>query len=570
MKTYIEVIKNMLTDEQKKMLKDIYAPKIVGVPLADSRRALCVLPTGEIRAYGKIGSNICKQEEGTHAYMSSFDCGLTWQLKTAPGKMRSATYFENFDLYIGFPEGIDGDFGDNVYIYRSKIGPGDENPELVFVSDVDTINGCNFLPQKSEFSDRIWFTGEKNSIEKDALFFYSDDMGKTWSTRVIPAPLNESVTFPDVGRRWSLYNNTEPYAIEIGENHLYMLIRTAHDAFYESHSFDNGDTWSDPAPSTFYGTNTTAFMLKLSDGRTVTFWNNTNILPIDIPGADPCGELSFSNRDAAHAAVSRDGVTYQGYREIILNPIRNAADFRYASEDMSTRDKSVHQFQAFELPYNKILVSAGQNAASRRLVIFDVNWLCENEREYNFLDGLEPLSAHTYVKGVRGSYMDIIGKGHCSFNRTYSAMMLLNPDDLRYEVLSVSKHKDDRLYSSIGGFAWNFPMAKSGRVSIEMKILEKEATVCLADRWYNPSEKHLSHRTSFWFELESRHIGTDFVTIDIDFDTDKGKAVVSTGGKHLFDVNMQKNCPTGLSYLIMQCATDGDSEGFLIKNIKKK
>lgn len=569
MKKSIEAIENLLAEDQKELLKSIYAPKVVGVPLSDSRRSICVLPTGEIRSYGKIGADICKREEGRHAYLSSFDGGMSWQTRYATGKMRSATYFEDFGLYIGFPEGVDGDYGDKVYIYRSKIGPGDENPELIHVSDIDTLNGCNFLPIKSEFSDRIWFTGERNTKNKEALFFYSDDMGITWHTREIPTPLNESITFPDVGRRWSYYNNTEPYVGELGENHLYMIIRTAHDSFYESHSYDNGDTWSEPVPSTFYGTNTTAFILRLTDGRVLTFWNNTNALPIPVAGADPNGEINFNNRDAAHVAITDDGVNYKGYRELILNPIRNANDFRYSGDDMRTRDKSVHQFQAIELPYNKVLVSAGQHEASGRLIIFDVDWLYENEREYKFIDGLAPLTAHTYVKSVRGSYVDIIGKGHCSYNRTYSAMMLLNPEDDRYEILSVSKHEDNRLYSSIGGFGWNFPMAKSGKISIEMKILEREATVCLADRWYNPSEKYLSHRTNFWFELDSSLYGTDFMTIDIEYDTEKEKAKVYKNGEFIFDVKMQKNCPTGISYLIMQCATDGDSEGFLIKNIKK-
>ena len=100
MKKSIEAIGNLLAEDQKELLKSIYAPKVVGVPLSDSRRSICVLPTGEIRSYGKIGADICKREEGRHAYLSSFDGGMSWQTRYATGKMRSATYFEDFDLYI--------------------------------------------------------------------------------------------------------------------------------------------------------------------------------------------------------------------------------------------------------------------------------------------------------------------------------------------------------------------------------------------------------------------------------------------------------------------------------------
>ena len=58
-----------------------------------------------------------------------------------------------------------------------------------------------------------------------------------------------------------------------------------------------------------------------------------------------------------------------------LNMIRNAPDFRVNGGNLSSADKSVHQFQAIELPGGKILVEYGQHEASRRIVIFDADWL---------------------------------------------------------------------------------------------------------------------------------------------------------------------------------------------------
>ena len=46
MKEYLNAIESRLFDDQKDMLQRIYAPTVVAVPLADSRRSVCVLPDG--------------------------------------------------------------------------------------------------------------------------------------------------------------------------------------------------------------------------------------------------------------------------------------------------------------------------------------------------------------------------------------------------------------------------------------------------------------------------------------------------------------------------------------------
>ncbi|MBR6791481.1 MAG: hypothetical protein IKM31_11525, partial [Oscillospiraceae bacterium] len=40
-------------------------------------------------------------------------------------------------------------------------------------------------------------------------------------------------------------------------------------------------------------------------------------------------------------------------------------------------------------------------------------------------------------------------------------------------------------------------------------------------------------------------------------------------GKHFFRVAMGRPCPTGISYLILQCAADGESKGFCVRSMKK-
>ena len=283
------------------------------------------------------------------------------------------------------------------------------------------------------------------------------------------------------------------------------------------------------------------------------------------------GESAFTNRDAAHAAISEDGgESFVGFREILLNPIRNNTDFRYIGGAESSYDKSVHQFQAIELPFNKILVSVGQNQSSRRLLIFDVAWLYETTADVDFVkNALADITTHTYVKSISDCQVPRVGNGHCAWNRAPSAYLMPDPEGGYGEALSISKHHDERLYNDIGGATWNFPASKRGTVSVEIKIAEKQARFALTDRWYNTCDPHAAMQSPFFFELDNCDIGSGFARVDIKYDTEKGIAEVYANGTRLFKVKMSQACKTGLSYLILQCATDGDSKGFYIKSLKK-
>lgn len=577
MYSYLKALENSLSEEKKDIIKRIYAPIAVTVPLADSRRDVCIMPDGEIRSYGKLYTTSHTGKDGVTAYLSSHDCGLSWEIKYSEGKMNSCTYFEKEDIYITVCDYSNNNktISTGLYVYRSKIGPDDASPEIIKLSD-EPYN-CSFLPQQSAFSDRIWFTTQVNNTP---VFFYSDDFGKTWTKRSFPAPHNFETVFPHKGLRWCNGSGTEPYVTELSENKMMMIIRTPMDCFYQSFSYDGGDSWTTPEPSCFYGTNTTAFLLRLSDGRIISFWNNTK--PLSQPNhnvttpfagtdvADGMGENAFTNRDAAHAAISENhGESWIGYREIFLNPIRNNSDFRYLGGTVSSMDKSVHQFQAYELPFNKVLVSVGQNVASRRIIIFDIDWLYEKNRKENFTEGLGNISTHTYLKSISGSHCDVAGNGHCAKNRTYSAYPMPNPDGGYDEVLYISKKHDERLINDIGGACWNFPASHRGSVTVDMKLTEKQAKFILTDRWYNTCDHYAATQSPFWFELDVADIGTEFVKIKIDFDTEKGIANVFVNENPIFKVRMTNVCPTGISYIIFQCDTDGDSNGFYIRSIKK-
>lgn len=570
---YVENIRKNLGDDQIDILKHIYEPVIVAVPLADSRRDICVLPDGEFRSYGKLYDERWSSFENTKiAYLSSKDCGLSWSIHYSKGKMNACAYMERSKIYIAVCgthnnyEAIEP----GLYVYRSKFGPDDLNPEIIKLSDEAYTD--SFAPKQSEYSERIWFTSQ---LKGDSSFFYSDDLGKTWVKRDIPTPHRFDIEFPHKGLRWSKGSGTEANVIEISENNMLMIIRTPMDCFYKSYSVDGGDTWSVPEPTDFYGTNTTAFLLKLSDGRIINFWNNSK--PLAQPNlkktqgiADGSGENVFTNRDVAHVAISEDGgKTFFGYRELILSPIRNNADFRYCGGTKSTFDKSVHQFQAFELPFNKVLVSVGQNSVSRKIMIFDIDWLYETDRKEDFISGMCNITRHTYLKSVSGHHYHDAGNGHCAWNRVDSAIPVPDPENGVGEVISVSKRHDERLVNDISGIAWNFPVSKTGRVSVEIKIAEKQARFILSDRWYNVCDPYAAQQSPFWFELDEIDVGNGYAKVDIDFNTENKMATVYVNDEFIFKVNMNVACPVGISYLIMQCATDGDSDGFYIKSMKK-
>ena len=583
MNSYLECMEKRMTEGQKDRLKRIWEPTVVITPLSDSRRDLCVLPDGEIRSYGRLYAESDRDKNAGMGYLSSTDGGLSWTLHHSEGMMNSCTYLEKPKIYITACDAHNGNVGlgeQGLWVLRSKIGPEDKEPEIIKISD--EAYGDTFLPQQSAYSNRIWFTTQC-SVDYNtrvATFFYSDDWGKSWTKRTLPQVKPLDVTYPHKGPRWSIASGTEPYAAELSENKMMMIIRTPTDCFYKSYSYDGGDSWSQPEPSEFWGTNTTAFLLRLHDGRTVALWNNTKPLPeADHRATKPPvtetvaigrHEDVFTNRDAAHAAISDNGgESFKGYREILLNPIRGNGDFRYIGGVASSNDKSVHQFQAYELPFGKILVSAGQNAASRRLLIFDVQWLYETARKEDFLLGLEKLSCHTYVRSISGCTVRSVGNGHCAWNRAPSAYLMPDPEGGYSESLYISKRQDDRLYSEIGGATWNFPATKQGRVTVELKIVEKQARLTLTDRWYNPCDAYAAELSPFSIELDRAHTGEGFAKAELEYDTEKGRLAVTVNGKYLRDVDMRGTCPTGISYLILQCATEGDSKGFYVKFLSK-
>ena len=581
---YLTAMEKRLTEEEKKMLQMIYEPVVVGIPPTDARADVCIMPNGEIRAYG-FRYQTRKNPAGERIYLSSTDCGLTWKQHFTKEVMGAATYFPELDLWVKCDPNTTKE---GTFVLTSRIGPDDPNPTKIKVSD--EIYQCAFLPQQIEGANRIFFTAQVNAKnEKPAAFFYSDDGCQTFQYIKVHQPKEHEVTYPHQGPRWRIGNGTEPTVSQLSPGYLMMLLRNSTNHFYQTFSSDNGTTWSVPQPSPFQGCNTTPFQLKLSDGRVMVFWNNTRPLAeLDhttqvkvydnndikqqwqLNVCNGATEDHFTNRDASHVAITNDGgKTWIGARELYLNSIRNNPDFRFIGTPLSSNDKSVHQFQAFELPFNKVLVVVGQNEISRRFLIFDIDWLFESIRNEDFDLGLVNVSTQVYLKSVAGH---VANNGHCAYNRTHGAIKAIDPiTSTRGEAVQISRIDDPRLVSQIQGLVWNFPAATQGSIETEIYLAQDAAYISLNDCWTNPCDEYAPEFSLFSFHIDQSKMPLKrYHKVKFTFDLNKRTANMYINNVFVESCTMRRDFCIGLSYINIQCDAPQPSEGLYVKSLNKQ
>ena len=589
---YINKIQENLTESDRRRLARIFAPTIVATQPDDSRRGLCVMPDGEIRYYGIEGKTHCWHKDGISVYLASRN-GLDWSRHEGPegsapvnscgmvqtgtiamGAAARAPWSGRYVTVVTIGEGeMRGTWAE-----LSDIGPGDTSPRMVKITD--EVCGDLFQPVALTTMHRMLVT---TYVTKDGNYFprvlITDDDGETWHTVLIKPTPKHTAVFPHRGVRWQ-NNGSEPNLCELPDGRLMLLARTSLDYFYVYYSSDHGESWTDGEPSCFHGTLTTPFLLRLSDGRVICFWNNNRPLaeqnhdrtwpPISNGTKNGFGEDAFTNRDVNHAAITSDGIHWTGFREIALDEVRGASDFRVKGGSATSADKSVHQFQALELPDGKILIAYGQNSITRRMAIFDVNWLYEKERVEDFQLGLEHITTHLFVKSLCESHIGKGFNGHCAWNRTDGALLVPDPDCTGGEALQICRVHDARLVSELQGAVWNFPAADAGEIRLTMRVEGAGIRVRLCDHWMNACDEYVGLYACYDFELDARELEPGMwheVTIAFG----DGCAAVSASGKCLYTVPMKNPAPTGISYLHMQTMAEGtDFDGTLIRRMEFK
>lgn len=585
-----------LSDYDRKRLKEIYAPELVGVPPSLTCRDMMVLDTGEIRHYGYK----TKDGEFQEIYLSSCNCGLSWREFPVDGKVPGACVQSPWSgdwITVLFWTGrVAHDYyqkvlrdcpEQGVYVFRSKNGADGEFSRTL----ISNANGFPIRQPLALRSRKRWIVPVQY-YEKDktmAAVIYSDDDGYNWKSVSIENTPPHPTEWPHKGERWQNLG-IEPTVTELSDGSLYMLLRTSRDQHYESYSKDGGESWSKPVPSRFYSTLTMPTLLTLQDGRVLAFWNNATPLPefnhqtqIGLNEGECNGgsEDVFTNRDVIHAAISEDdGKTWWGFREIYLNDLRNAGDFRRHGGSEDSLDKSVHQSQAVELPEGKVLLVFGQHKVCARMVIFDPDWLYAKERSDSFQDGLVNWSVQQYLKSPAGNYRGV--GGHCAFNRRAGASLIPNPDCWYKEVLQIARHPDERLLFEKEGAVWNFPAGHEGILKLRFKLQAGSAgfQLCLLDRWFNPVDPVVSHFSTFVLTVDAggflnRSVKAElgcWHDLKISWNLKSQTAVVYLNEKKT-DLTLKLNFPSmnGISYCHLQSiAENTDVHGVLIEKISAK
>ena len=532
------------------------APRFVGRPPTDAGFGLVRLETGELRHYnyGHQGT-----EDGAF-YLRSRDDGETWSRHLLPpGHLGADWRSPQSGDYLRLT-GRDG----RLAVIRHQ--GGIDGPCTVTAFDVPAPSfGAARTPIVLRRGGRI-LAGACTSDSIRVL--RSDDDGHTWlATREITIPKLD----PYRPTRWN-HGPCEPAMVELEDGRIWMLMRTGRDHFYESFSMDAGDSWSPPVPSRFYSQRTMPTLGRLRDGRLLLLWCNTTPMP-ELEHCESTRVLMgnsrwhgrstdvFTNRDAAHAAISEDdGRTWIGFRELWLDPRRNAADYALTGGV----DRGVHQIQFVELDDGRILAALGQHPLHRAMLVFGLDWLYESGRHADFTAGdLADWSVQSYVVGV---------EGHRAINRRPGAQLIPHPDDPQTQVLHIACPASPDLWHESQGATWNFPAASSGRLSLRLLLPggSQGLRISLLDRWINPTDPTIETCAMFsltatvnsfpadkWHDLRLEWRGVARHESD--------QCAVFLNGTQTATLPLLRPSSNGISYLHLQAlASQPDDHGGLV------
>lgn len=556
-----------LSADDRARYADVFAPRAVADLPQEASYTLCRLPDGRLRFYGRrlVGG------EPRPAFIESDNQGLDWRLHLVAADdawPRAMLYDPARRLAVG----IDRVRRGKGPFYSLRLPDGARAPVR---TDLPFRLGNFTAVMKLRGRDR-WLVPHTCGVPGErglfAAVLLSDDAGATWR-RAVARP-NVSTGPRPFGRdetpRWDNFCG-EPTVAELADGSLWMIVRTSFDHPFAYRSHDGGDTWSGPEEMPdFWQHSTMPNLLRLSDGRLLFLWNNTQPMPRPPAAAlpelrekerDGRSEFVFTNRDVLHAAVSEDdGRTWRGFRELALTPMRNQSDFRetgYVPNEM--HDRSVHQSQMLELPDGKVLVAAGQGDGVAKMLLFDVRWLYENGRTEDFRSGLDNVTHHLYVTSLAGTFRGF--SGHCALNRLPGAVMARKPDTQEKtarEAAWLVKIADPRVVWNNPGIVWNFPAARAGTVEIDCRIAGEGFRLGLADHWINPSDPYAAERCVASVPVAREHAGAGWTRVTVSWDCDGGRAAVVCGTRPPRTVPLVRAPRFGVSYLHLQARATGD------------
>ncbi len=575
---------------QRRAIGEPNAPIVVATPPADAGRGLIRVSAEEIRHYAGRGSS---------EFMQSLDNGMTWASKSVP---------------IGFPEQVAGLAKEACnlvalpngewlrfqpvggHIWRSSGGIDGDWSRLLRpdADDVDAPDGDGFLTLAGNKRGGVWVNDGRRLViptsSSRSWVWYSDDGGATFErSTIVRAPPHQMDAHEGGvhhGRRWN-HDACEPTIVELRDGRLWAIVRTAQDQHWECFSRDFGSTWSEPRPSRFWATCTMPTMTRLADGRLLMLWSNTTPLPETLRTNPafrkargervPGGEDVFTNRDAQHAAISDDdGRTWTGFREIILDELRNRGDYAVTE---GSNDRGKHQSQVVQLDDDRVLIALGQHALHRRLVILDLNWLQATSRrsDLSAASGLVDWSHHAYLPRIRG---------HCGYNREaggrYDAglggLVLGRPDAPQ------RTNPEFEIDYTREGATWNFPALTAGRLDLRLRLQPggQGLVLSLHDRWFNPTDVTATRFAAFKLKIPGDGNVTEALQmvpgrwhwLSLVWDghsADAHARVLLDGRDTGHTLELHEPTPNGFSYVhLISAAESTDPTGFIVGAAKAR
>ncbi|MDF2723059.1 MAG: hypothetical protein K0Q59_2734 [Paenibacillus sp.] len=303
--------------------------------------------------------------------------------------------------------------------------------------------------------------------------YTSDDDGATWQeAKYADGRSLNCPAAPDFNG--NNYGAIEGSIVEMSSGLLTIWLRTQQGWLYEAVSRDGGSTWSSPSPSSFRSSSSPAYAVRLADRRIVILWCNQPHLPVM---RSPAGERIgiYSGRDALHAAISVDGgATWQGYRELYLDPRRN--------DPPAKGDVGVAYPNVTELADGTLFVTTGQGS-STAMLRFHPNWLQETGAEESFAAGeLDRWS--TYAVYELEDEAPGLGKKP---PRTEGACLVAHSDRPGARALHV--RKADPLKAADGA-NWSFPGGNGVSGVLRLRVRFEPgfagAFISLNDAFYDP------------------------------------------------------------------------------------
>lgn len=136
----------------------------------------------------------------------------------------------------------------------------------------------------------------KNIDPGQLIVFGSDDDGITW--RALHTPICIPIS------RGCTLGVQEPGILELEDGRLWCYIRTNAGKQYECFSSDDGETWSEPAPTFFSSAVSPLSTKRLSDGRILAVWNP---VPVYTGRSQMVDGVWTGARTPLSYAVSEDG-----------------------------------------------------------------------------------------------------------------------------------------------------------------------------------------------------------------------------------------------------------------------